>query len=281
MEHVLVGLVYFGGYASLSFLTSVLIWLLLRAAEGRLDRLTPAAQSRVVFALAIAPGFVAFSSSIASGLDVLLDGPQPFCQAPHSIANRPSIFLVGLSLVASWRVVTVATRLLTAMFELRKLRRSLRVEQGLGSEVVVTSGSDPKAFVLGLLKPRIYVTRTLVEGSCEADLRLIVNHERAHVQRRDPLRRVIAALGCVFHIPWVASELQTRLARAQETAADDQAAPSRQDRLRLAELMVRMARTVTPSQNLAFQFAAGSVESRVRNLLSPKPVERGPSLQAL
>src|SRR5262249_50433237 len=62
---------------------------------------------------------------------------------------------------------------------------------------------EPQAFVLGMLKPRVYLSQGLLETLSPDDLRLVLAHEKAHARRRDPLRRFVAAVGLLFHLPGI------------------------------------------------------------------------------
>ena len=73
-------------------------------------------------------------------------------------------------------------------------------------------------FVLGILKPRIYLPGHLAPG----DLPYILAHEQAHIQRRDPWWKVLAALLLTLHwfnpILWAAFLL---FCRDMESACDE------------------------------------------------------------
>src|SRR5262249_17659102 len=126
---------------------------------------------------------------------------------------------------------------------------------------------EPQAYVLGILKPRVYVSQGLLEQANEDDLASVLAHERAHAARRDPLRRLIASLGLVLHLPGIAHLLGRLLTRTQEMAADADAARVVGDRVRVAESLVRFARLRGPSRAVAVEFGSGDLEARVKELL--------------
>lgn len=47
------------------------------------------------------------------------------------------------------------------------------------------------AFCAGILRPRVYVSSGLIDAQDAPELHAVVEHERAHAARRDPLRRLL------------------------------------------------------------------------------------------
>jgi hypothetical protein len=162
----------------------------------------------------------------------------------------------------------------------RRLARALAKVSGEGADGVRVLPIDaPEAFVLGIFRPHVYVSRGLLEQVDAADLRAVLEHERAHVQRRDPLRRAIASVGLAFHAPGIAALIQRRLARAQEMSADAEAAHAVRDASETAGALVRLTRLRRAQPLLATgAFAAVGVdlEERVRALLADEPAGHGP-----
>jgi hypothetical protein len=94
--------------------------------------------------------------------------------------------------------------------------------------VRVVSGLPNPAFTAGWLRPVVYVARELAQRLPFAELAAVLAHERAHVQRRDPLRlsavRFLART--LFWLPAL-SRLADDLADEAEVLADDAAARGR------------------------------------------------------
>ena len=105
----------------------------------------------------------------------------------------------------------------------------------------------------------------------ERDLEAVVAHEFSHVRRRDPLRRLIATLAFAFHVPGIASALERQLARAQEAAADADAAHTLGDGPRVALSLVRLARLQLARPPLAVGLFEDGLGLRVRELLISHP----------
>jgi Zn-dependent protease with chaperone function len=94
--------------------------------------------------------------------------------------------------------------------------------------VRVVSGLPNPAFTAGWLRPVVYVAREVAHRLTFAELAAVLAHERAHVDRRDPLRlstvRFLART--LFWLPAL-SRLADDLADEAEVVADDDAARGR------------------------------------------------------
>lgn len=110
----------------------------------------------------------------------------------------------------------------------------------------VVSGLPTPAFTAGWLSPVVYVARELADGDSPrrippSELAAVLAHERAHVERRDPLRfsllRAMAAT--LFWIPALRG-LADDVADEAEVRADDRAAAAT-DPLTLASALVSLA----------------------------------------
>jgi beta-lactamase regulating signal transducer with metallopeptidase domain len=130
---------------------------------------------------------------------------------------------------------------------------------------------EPQAFVFGFIKPKIYLSTGLLKKFDKNSLKTVIAHEKAHVARRDPLRRLLALIALVFHLPPAASEINQQLALIQELIADNAAAEKSGSRLNLAQLLVDFARLNLAGNAVgnisAFEFVNSNVEIRVRRLL--------------
>jgi len=190
--------------------------------------------------------------------------------APMPAPPLAAVALLGLTF-ASWHVARALVGLFASARSVRRLRRSGRTEGDLS----VLPGSEPLAFVAGLLWPRVFVSEgVLAEPERWA---AVIAHERAHARRRDPLRRWLSALAAAFHWPPVSRRLRTVLAEAQELGADQAAARALGDPLRVAEAIVDWSRTLRDSQasgELALTFGAGPIRRRVLALTTPQPTNR-------
>lgn len=134
------------------------------------------------------------------------------------------------------------------------------------------------AFTAGWMRPRVYVSSTLVQSLTAAELRAVLAHEAVHVRRRDPLRlSLLRLVACVlFWLPALRHVVRD-LSDEVELSADDGARGT--EPLVLASAIVSVARLSMPALRAAGSAAflgPGLVERRVRRLAGEQvsPVRR-------
>ena len=117
--------------------------------------------------------------------------------APDWRTVPAAVWLAGITALLGWSVLS-----------LLRLRRSLQEAVPLAGEAGVwTAGRAPSPFVLGLLRPRIY----LPAGLPASERDYILLHERTHIRRLDHIFRALAWLAAVVHwfnpLVWLAFQL--------------------------------------------------------------------------
>ena len=147
-----------------------------------------------------------------------------------------------------------------------------RRARGAEAGVWVAAGL-PTAFVLGVVRPRIY----LPEGLNDRERGLILAHERAHIRRGDPALRLLAWLALCLHwfnpLVWLAFALS---GRDMEAACDEavlrRLGPAVKRDYSAALLRVATGRRISLAAPLAFG-EGGGVKGRIRGVLRwKKPV---------
>jgi beta-lactamase regulating signal transducer with metallopeptidase domain len=129
------------------------------------------------------------------------------------------------------------------------------------------------AFVLGFLRPKIYIPA----GLDESQLPYILHHERTHIKRRDYLIKPIAFLALSVHwfnpVLWLAYLL---VARDMELSCDEAVLRGADEDARTG-YSTALLRLSAPRIGLTnpLAFGEGSVKSRVRNVLSFKQPAAG------
>ena len=124
----------------------------------------------------------------------------------------------------------------------RWLARLPRQASQLGRDVEIVGSQTPFAFAAGLLRPRIHVAARLLEALPAPQLAAVIEHERAHARRRDPLLRLAARVLSRAHLPRVRRALLGELAMASEQACDAEAGRRVGDRLAVAEAILAVER---------------------------------------
>jgi beta-lactamase regulating signal transducer with metallopeptidase domain len=173
---------------------------------------------------------------------------------------------VAAAQVATWRAVGAL------------VRGSGRLEGGL------IPSSTPLSVTAGLFRPLVLVSTSLRERLRPDVLAVVLEHERAHARRRDPLRLVAAALLSAGHLPGTRRLLLCDLALACEQAADDEAAKIVGDRVRVAEAIVAVERVMGsshPGLAAAMGMDGASTVARVEELLREPPTSAAPLLRGL
>jgi Zn-dependent protease with chaperone function len=162
----------------------------------------------------------------------------------------------------------------------RYLARQLRVTGVQRRGIVELGAARPAAFTLGWWQPTIYLSRGLLEQCSELDVACILAHERAHKQRRDNLRLLVAMV--------LTAPLPRRLTRGQledlqllhELAADRSAARDCGPEA-VAAALLRVARLQNmPYPQACAAFTGSKTLFRVEVLLQEPPA-RLPGLWSL
>lgn len=230
---------------------------------------------------------------IGSALLVVMRLLESWQIEPGADANRVSVFGAHLSYpsanAAAVVVLCQAALGLAAFTEggraaLRELRAARRFKAWVRPRVawvmddaLVIHHEQLVAFCAGLLRPRVYVSTFAVATLDEQALRAVLDHERAHRHRFDPLRlsagRILAR--ALFFVPGI-RKLAAQHASLSELSADEYAvAGSPKARRALARAM--LAFDESPSA----PHGAGIDPARVDALLGDGPAWTFPLLACL
>jgi Zn-dependent protease with chaperone function len=235
------------------------------------------ASARRVWALQLAIGLLGVVATVAALLvavtriDFSVPSLGDLAAACQGYA-LPNLRLASV-LVLVLGSVSLAAVMLTVRAVVRQLRAGRRFErelqllgdvQGLARAYVVDA-DEPHAFCIGLLRPRIYITRAALALLDDEEREAVLAHEAHHARRRDPLCLLIArALGDgLFFLP-VVRQLAERYAALAELAADEAAAAKRGGRRALASALLAFDAHPTPA-------AVGIAPERVDHLLGHRP----------
>jgi Zn-dependent protease with chaperone function len=242
------------------------------------------ASARRIWALQVAVGAVALLTTLAA-LSVALtriDFGLPSLGELAAACQRyalPQVRPVSV-LVLAIGSVGLAVMFLTARAVIRQVRASRRFERDLrrlgplpgAVRAHVIDQDYPHAFCIGLLRPRIYVSRTALEILGEDEREAVLAHEAHHARRRDPLRLLLsrALADGLFFLPAL-RRLTERYAALAELAADEAAAGARGGRPALASALLAFDEHASP-------VAVGIGRERVDHLLGQRPRWEVPTL---
>jgi Zn-dependent protease with chaperone function len=262
------------------------------AVRARHARLPAASRARRIATWSGAPWLVGgllvalcFLPSMWSALGIVADhcplhddGHVHLCleHAPRGSVSLVEWLLLGAAATGAGIVFArvVAAQFATWRAVVALVRSSGKAEGGL------IPSSAPLSVTAGLFRPLVLVSTGLRERLRPDVLAVVLEHERAHARRRDPLRLVTAALLSAGHLPGTRRLLLADLALACEQAADEEAATAVGDRVRVAEAIVTVERVMGSSQSglvAAMGMDGASTIARVEELLR-EPSTGAPTL---
>jgi len=245
------------------------------------------ASARRVWALQLAVALLGAATTVAALLVAVsrIDFRVPSLAELATACQRyalPQVRPASL-LVLVLGSVALATVVLSVRAVVRQLRAGRRFERGLEllgplpgvPRAHVVDDDEPQAFCIGLLRPRIYISRAALELLGDDERAAVLAHESHHARRRDPLRLLVAralAEG-LFFLPAV-RRLPERYAALAELAADQAATAGAGGRRALASALLAFDEHPSPA-------AVGIAPERVEHLLGQRPRWELPTLLLL
>lgn len=188
---------------------------------------------------------------------------------PNHAAVTPSVLVTVLACLVGLRAVVALATLFASTRRASDTSATLLEGSTVEGDVNVFPSEELSAFVLGLWRPRVFVSRALLTLDPHV-VSAVVAHERAHAAHRDVLQRAASRALSAAHLPAVASRVQRRLATSQEIAADAAAAASTGDPVGVAAALLQLARAAGAThRHSPVAFTDGDVAVRVRALVSP------------
>jgi Zn-dependent protease with chaperone function len=280
----LLTLVLLAAFTIVSFAASVAVALSWRLMSGRILRMGARARSTVLLAFRLLPGTLGIAAIAGPiGWAFWLYEPRDSGEYPGAawwLAAAIGLTTLALHLSRTIRGV-VATRAL--------MRSWLHVAQpltlsGLPFPVFRLDSDMPIVALLGVWRPRLFVSNQVLASCTAEELRLMAAHEASHWHARDNAKR-LACLACPdFLIPFGAAKaIEAAWGRAVEERADERAAEeSERAAVTLASALVKVARLGTPLGAAAVPVSTligrDIVEERVRRLLAPRVAVLGGSM---
>lgn len=138
-------------------------------------------------------------------------------------------------------------------------------------DVIITSDREIYAFCGGLFRPRIYLSRGVLNLLDEDEIDALLRHERHHVRHRDPSRIFVASLlrGLAPVLPVL--ETFDQWVRVKVELAADRAALAGQPPEVLANTMLKVMRGLPATDHTAIVTELSPTEARIAALRG-KPV---------
>jgi Zn-dependent protease with chaperone function len=277
-------------FAAAALLLSLLAGALYSPIRRFLRELPPAAEAEWLLALAGAPAVaglvlvvLALAPSLAHLVGIGIDHCHEhghhmhFCLIHSDLWTGSALDLLIL-LLAGLAVVTLAGDLPQRLWRAHGVARTLEALALPGAATTSWRTVDmdgPLALTAGLIRPRIYLSRRLLEALSPAELAAVLRHEQAHRRRRDAVRQVVAEVLARLHLPPIRRRLLAHLSLAAERACDEEAALGGTGRLCVAGTLLKVARLNAahqwPTDALLPTIAGADLEARIEALLRPAP----------
>jgi len=230
------------------------------------------ASANALFALRIAPSATAAAFVAAAFV------PSYWIFEPRQSVEGFDVTLTLAALVAAIMMAAGIVRGGAAWLAVR--RRTLAWADGLAPL--------PLMALVGIVRPRVFVSPTLMHVLTADELSATLAHEMSHWHARDNLKRLVMRIAPDFLFGTAtAREIERAWASAAEQAADEVGAGrNAAARCTLASALVKVARlmpdTVAPLEPISTLVGGGELASRVRRLLDePLPRAHRPRARML
>lgn len=219
------------------------------------------------------PGLVAFSGPVlALCRDIFV-----FCGG-YLEATRLAFIWTGSFIASAGVLYGLAKAARSAVSSDIAIRRLPLYHRG-GPVVLILDPKVKTAFTHGLFRPRIYISKGLIDSLDRPELKAVILHELHHKRRFDPLRFLLYSMlaDTFFYVPLL-KDLLCSLRIKKEAEADEAACRDLSERLTLAGAIVKAA-----SFNLRGLASGatsitggGETHARVENLVKSKKLRFKP-----
>ena len=243
---------------------------------------TASARARRLAALRLLPATFALASGLVVIASFVFFEPRRPGEEIGTVFPVLASIGVALWLTAAWRWtrITAATRRL-----IRKWSATAEPVEldGITVPAYAITSEFPIVAVAGILRPKLFIARSVLSSCSREELRAIVAHEQGHVDRRDNLRRLLLTVSpdVLSWLPASDRILAAWREAAEEAADDDAARFGADDRVRLAGALVKIAKLAAPSpappmMPASTLYCGERLDRRVRRLLEPRVTSDSP-----
>jgi hypothetical protein len=268
---LLLALAWFGAVnAALSAIAAGMGWLIERGAV----RLRASSEPVVLLLLKLVPGVVALFFTFVVFL------PAHYRFEPEGVEESAGYTLVALGMLGAVTLLLAVRRAVRDAAVTRTLERGWlerasgpRTFAGGRLPVYGLPDASPVITLAGLLRPRVFVARPVIEAFCGEEMDASLAHELAHHDAHDNLKRLLVACSPDLLGIWRSGRaLERRWRAAVEFAADRRAVAGREERaVSLASALLKVARLApaTGAGASSFFYDGTLLSARIDRLLSP------------
>jgi hypothetical protein len=272
--------------AAVGAATGVACAALALASRPLLHRLPPARRADAFFVLGASPALAAVavvSSAAAPSLLAAVGLAADHCSGHthhvhlcilHSAGLRPALAALG-ALAAAVFLFRAGSALGRAVDSVRLLRALEQLGQRSAGAfpLVLVPGSPWLCHAAGPFDRRVLLSSSLSAVLPSAELGAALAHEHAHLNRRDPLARLVLHVAGLAMPPLLDRFFLTGYSAAAEEACDAEAAACTGNACTVADALVKVAELQRSAGNAAaasLAFGEGALERRVRALTSER-----------
>lgn len=184
--------------------------------------------------------------------------------------ERPWAIVVAAaaSVTIVLRVGVIALRRIRARHAIRQIRRVSDAGEG----VRIAHSDRSFCFIAGLWRPEVFISTRAWNALSAEERDAVIVHEHSHAAHGDLWLGMVLDVAAVFAAPLCGSWLHASWADASERLCDLQAAAAT-SRETVASALVQMYRAGQPQYvPVGFTAASGTLEQRVRAVLSNRPM---------
>ncbi len=276
---LLLALAWFGAVnAALSTVAAGIGWFIQRGPI----RLRASGAPDVLLLLKLAPGVVALFFTFVVFL------PAHWRFEPEGAEESAGYTLVALGILGALTLALAARRAVRDATITRRVERGWR-ERASGPTALAGGrlpvyglpDASPIISLAGLLRPRVFVARPVIEAFTSDEMEVSLAHELAHRDTRDNLKRLLVACSPDLLRIWPAGRaLEGRWRAEVEFAADDRAVDGEESRaVALASALIKVARlspaAVAAGSSSAF-FDGTLLSARIDRLLASRDAAPAP-----
>jgi len=208
------------------------------------------------------PGLISLTYSLSGFCHTIFDQ----C-VNHLQVIKAGFFWLGATLILTGLLYAMA-RAVTGLVRTRRAIRRLPLKHKDKPIVLIDDSSLKTAFTHGFLRPRIYISKGLIQGLERSELKGVFLHELHHKRRRDPLRFFLTAIAMdiFFFIP-AFKYIERRIRLKRECAADSAGAASMKEPVSFAGALLKVAVYKTLPAPVSFNREKGMIEARIKGLI--------------
>ena len=244
---------FFGFFLTLLF--AALSYFLYPLLQHKIRSLNPARQSDILLFWNMLPVlasffilFVALLPSLLEMLGISTDhclghpeGHLHFCLI-HLHAPSNSLFIWGPALFYLGFLLTVVLNLCVDLCETCRFKRKLNNfnPEKIAADTFLLDTDTPLALSCGLWRQQIFLSTGLVNNLSGDEYDIVIQHERAHIKRRDALKKLLARGFSLAHFPALRRQQLCLFILSNEQACDNASVRQPRDKSTAAELLVKI-----------------------------------------